>query len=195
MNIFDKLRAWWFRNRYLFVSIVVGTGKRLWRRWINGDDRIHVFISSTYTDLQLERFAVIFELTGPYHVIAMERHKLAREEDKKARGYPRGSPEERSDDVEYAMKWSSGGVQESDIVIFLLAGRYGFRPYGGILGTHSITHFEAGWAYEYGKPILAYRLKRPLDDEEAFRAHYAWAESWAFPVAPTDTCSPGDDQL
>jgi hypothetical protein len=50
--------------------------------------KISVFLSSTQTDLRLERFIVIFELSGDYDVVAMEWHQLRRAKEAEALGLP-----------------------------------------------------------------------------------------------------------
>jgi hypothetical protein len=202
LNTFDRFRTWRFRQFYLLKALLVGGLRIFWRRYVTGSGQwVRVFISSTYADLRVERFAVSHELSRfprHYHVLMMEKHLIGRQDEKETRALRPGSVEELRDNTEYALNWSRENVAKADIVIIVLGSRHGFRPWKGqslLLGEGvSITFLEAECAHLNRKLILVYRLRRPLNDENDFCNRYSWAKDWAFPnVKPKDQRTDTDD--
>jgi tetratricopeptide (TPR) repeat protein len=112
--------------------------------------RLRVFISSTIQDLQIEREAV-------ERAIANLRLEAVRPE---KMGAPSMSPRE-------AIRIM---VQECDVYIGILGGRYGYILPEAI----SVTEFEFNTARKAGRPILLYR--KQVAEEELERAQKAFIE-------------------
>jgi hypothetical protein len=134
--------------------------------------KIRAFVSSTQADLRLERFIVILELSGDYEVVCMEWHERQRAEEVEALGLPPASMERYASDYEYAVSWSRPAVESSDIVIYLMGRRLGSMTMTLFGRKNSLVDSELHWARAVDVPVLAYRLKHPLDDEAELRRRY-----------------------
>jgi uncharacterized protein DUF4062 len=174
----------YFRNR----DWISRTWAQMRRRSKLGKDRfIRVFLSSTHSDLRLERLYVIGELERhytqdgercrPFWVTAMENHQLERERELAEKGYREGSPELYADNMQYAERWSATGIRDADLLVYLMGDRYGSMTIRGPFGLeHSLTSLELSWARQFGTPALAYRLKQPLDDEQELKRQLGYLQ-------------------
>jgi hypothetical protein len=91
--------------------------------------------------------------------------------------------ERYASDCEYAVGWSRTGVDSSDVVIYLMGRRFGSMRDSFFGQEFSLTDKELGWAKWADIPILAYRLKQPLDDDaELRRRHRIMSDS----IAPAE---------
>jgi len=159
------------RDAEIFLGLLPSRLARTWRqmrrRW-RDEHFVKVFLSSTYLDLQLERFLIYFELKHDHNVIGMEH---GRGIDLKPNPSNVGDwGKDYGERSRKAQEWSKSGVVQSDIIIYLMGERVGSMR-ESIIGQieHSLTEFELHWAREFDKPVIAYRLKRPLDDDEKQR--------------------------
>jgi hypothetical protein len=169
VSISDRWIGHYVRDAEIYLghvpSRLLRTFRHMRRRW-QRRAFVKVFISSTYTDLQLERFLVYFELLHFYEIIGMEYDR---------RDEPASNPAvanwtNNHNRFQKAEEWSKSGVAKSDIVIYLMGRQMGSMRETLFLQEHSLTEFELHWAREFDKPLIAYRLKRPLDDDEKQRA-------------------------
>lgn len=96
------------------------------------DKKLQVFVSSTYTDLKEERQAAVEAILSAGHIPAGMELFSAGDESQ----------------MTVIKRW----IDESDIYLLILGGRYGsIESYSG----KSYTHLEYEYALEIGKPLFA----------------------------------------
>ncbi len=104
--------------------------------------RLQVFVSSTFTDLIQERQAAVEAILTAGHIPAGMELFTAGDESQ----------------MEVIKQW----IDESDVYLMILAGRYGsIEPNTG----KSYTHLECEYAVEQNKPLFACVINEPALDE------------------------------
>ncbi|MFP9114882.1 DUF4062 domain-containing protein [Flavobacterium sp. RHBU_3] len=107
------------------------------------DKKLQVFVSSTYIDLKEERQAAVEAILSAGHIPAGMELFSAGDESQ----------------MTVIKRW----IDESDVYLLILGGRYGsVEPTSG----KSYTHLEYEYAIEQGKPLFAVVINQPALDQK-----------------------------